>query len=183
MDKETASKVINKLQNTTTTVTAYGTSKPLPLCGEFTTKVCVGDTEVTAKFVVLDGHGKTLLSAFTAEKLNLLRINTVNHVLNKWESLYPQCFSGQVGCLKDFETKLHLNKEINPMVQQPRRLPFTRRKLVKKELDRLQKDGIIEKVQGPSAWVSPIVVVPKANNPDQVRICVDMRLAIKSVQR
>ena len=49
------------------------------------------------------------------------------------------------------------------------------------ELDRLDKLDIIERVDGPTPWVSPIVVVPKKSG--DVRICVDTREANKAVQR
>jgi hypothetical protein len=40
---------------------------------------------------------------------------------------------------------------------------------------------IIEQVDGPTPWVSPIVVVP--NKTGEIRLCVDMREANKAVQR
>lgn len=40
---------------------------------------------------------------------------------------------------------------------------------------------IVEKVNGPSKWVSPLVVAPQGEN--DVRICVDMRRANEAVQR
>lgn len=40
--------------------------------------------------------------------------------------------------------------------------------------------GIIEPVIGHSRWVSPLVIVPKA---DDIRVCVDMRLANKAIIR
>jgi hypothetical protein len=46
----------------------------------------------------------------------------------------------------------------------------------KDELKRLEKLDIIEKVDGPTPWVSPIVVAPKPKNPAEIRICVDMHL-------
>ena len=57
------------------------------------------------------------------------------------------------------------------------------RKKVEDELKRLEKLDIIEKVDGPTPWVSPIVVAPKPKNPDEIRICVDMRLPNKAVKR
>lgn len=41
------------------------------------------------------------------------------------------------------------------------------------ELKALEEQGIIEAVKGPSAWVSRMVVVPKADG--GVRICQDLR--------
>lgn len=41
------------------------------------------------------------------------------------------------------------------------------------ELDSLEADGIIRKVADPTAWVHPIVTVPKRNG--KIRLCVDFR--------
>ena len=42
------------------------------------------------------------------------------------------------------------------------------------ELDRLEEEDIIEKVTGPTTWVSPLVFAPEKNT-DEIRICVDLR--------
>ena len=48
------------------------------------------------------------------------------------------------------------------------------------ELERLKAHDLIETVNGPTPWVSPIVTVPKKNG---VRLCVDMREANKAIKR
>ena len=40
----------------------------------------------------------------------------------------------------------------------------------------LKDNNIIEKVEGPTPWVSPIVTFPQSNNAQRVRICIEMRL-------
>ena len=45
------------------------------------------------------------------------------------------------------------------------------------------KLNIIEKVDGPTPWVSPIVVAPKAKNLNEIRLCVDMREPNKAILR
>lgn len=65
--------------------------------------------------------------------------------------------------------------------QSPRRIPFHLRKQVEEELDNLERQGIIEKVEGPTPWVSPLVVIPKKNG--SVRLCVDMRMPNKAIRR
>jgi hypothetical protein len=47
----------------------------------------------------------------------------------------------------------------------------------------MEDADIIERVEGPTPWVSPIVVVPKPHNPREVRICVDMRQPNKAIGR
>ena len=77
--------------------------------------------------------------------------------------------------------KLHIDPSVTPKQQQHRRVPFHIRRDVEKELCRHEKLDIIERVNGPTPWVSPIVVVPKKSG--AVRICVDMREANKAVPR
>ena len=43
------------------------------------------------------------------------------------------------------------------------------------------EDDLIEPVNGPTPWVSPIVVVPKINY--KIRICTDAREANKAIKR
>ena len=57
------------------------------------------------------------------------------------------------------------------------------RRKVEEELVRLEELDIIEKVDGPTPWVSPIVAVPKPKSPNEVRICVDMRIPCTAIQR
>ena len=55
--------------------------------------------------------------------------------------------------------------------------------MVEKKLEALGKEDIIEKVTGPMPWISPLVIVPKPKNPDDVRTCVDMRHPNKAIKR
>ncbi|XP_068742404.1 uncharacterized protein [Montipora capricornis] len=94
---------------------------------------------------------------------------------------FPDVFTG-VGKLKDYQLKLHVNKDVKPVAQPVRRLPFGLREKVDKELDELLKEDIIEEVpNGPTGWVSPLVVVPKPDG--DIRICVDMRRANEAIER
>ena len=53
------------------------------------------------------------------------------------------------------------------------------RKAAAKELISLEEQGIIEKVEGPTPWVSSLVIIPKKNG--EVRLCIDMRRANKAI--
>ena len=100
----------------------------------------------------------------------------VHAIVNKHDAV----FNG-VGKLKEYQLKVHLNPDITPVAQPQRRLPFHVRKDVEKKLKELQDLDIIEDVEGPTPWVSPLVAVPKSNG--DVRVCVDMRRANEAVTR
>ena len=93
---------------------------------------------------------------------------------------YPRLFQG-IGKLKDVEIKLHIDKQVKPVAQPARRIPFHLRQQVEKQLKLLEQQGIIEQVEGPTPWVSPLVVIPKKNG--EVRLCVDMRMANRAIDR
>ena len=42
---------------------------------------------------------------------------------------------------------------------------------------------VTEKVDGPTPWVSNLVVAPKPNNPKEIRLCVDIRKANQAIKR
>ena len=113
----------------------------------------------------------------SATQLDLLHItNSVSRqsedISSKVSAKFPKVFEG-VGTLKDFQQTIHIDPTIQPIAQAPHRVPFHVRHKVEAKLDELQRLDIIEPVNGPTPWVSPLVVVPKPNG--EVRICVDMR--------
>ena len=68
-----------------------------------------------------------------------------------------------------------------PITQKPYTLPLEHAEYVQKELEILEKTGVI--VRSVSPWASPIVVVPKRTapgEPPKTRLCVDYR-AINSL--
>ena len=65
------------------------------------------------------------------------------------------------GTLSLNTTNQIIDPNIQPVTQPPRRIPFHLRKQVEAELKQLQDFDIIERVEGPTDWVSPIVVAPR----------------------
>ncbi|XP_052281060.1 uncharacterized protein K02A2.6-like [Dreissena polymorpha] len=88
-----------------------------------------------------------------------------------------------LGKLKDKQIKFHIDENVVPSSQPVRRIPFHVRKLVEQELNRLEELDVIEKVDGPTPWVSNLVVAPKPNATKEIRLCVDMRKANLALKR
>ena len=60
-------------------------------------------------------------------------------------------------------------------------MPYHTKEKISTELSRLLKSDIIEKVDGPTTWLNPIVVVPKSSG--KIRLCLGMRQANKAIIR
>jgi hypothetical protein len=93
---------------------------------------------------------------------------------------YNDVFHG-VGKLKDHQVRLHVDPSVTPVAQTVRRIPFSLRDKVESKVKELQELDIIEPVEGPTPWVSPVVVVPKPSG--DIRLCVDMRRANEAIIR
>ena len=88
-----------------------------------------------------------------------------------------------VGKLKDYQVKLHIDSSVPPVAQPHRRVPFQVRRQLEEQLEKDEENGVIERVDGPTPWVSPVVVAPKPKQPGKIRMCVDMRRANEAIQR
>ncbi|CAB3993230.1 Hypothetical predicted protein [Paramuricea clavata] len=141
----------------------------------------------------MQGTCSSFLSYETALALNLIKL-TINATENQQPEVqeknklkqsldkYNDRYHG-VGKLKDCQVHLHINETVTPSAQPHRRIPFHLRKGLEQELIRLEHESRIEKVYGPTPWVSPLLVVPKPKHPEKVRLCVDMRVANKAIDR
>ena len=165
------------------TIHPYG-SPPIIATELVNTEVKLPDGEsVQAEFLVLPGDQPSLLGKRTSEALGVLRIG-LHFVANSVLDLYPGITNG-IGHLKDFEVKIHVDPSVTPVARKHSRVPFHLRDKVKTELDNLEAQDIIEKVDSKDAteWVSRIVVAPKPKKPEEIRLCVDMRDANKAIKR
>ena len=171
---------IPQLKKSNTKIFTYGGEKPMKIIGKFEAMVESKKVFNIETFYVVQGNSGNLLSYQSAKNLQI--IETINsNTASNWKSQFPELFTG-IGTLKSNPVKLHIRSDVKPTAQRHRRIPFHMRKKVENELERLEKLDIIEKVKGQSTpWISPIVVVPKKN--DAIRICVDMRLPNKAIER
>ena len=165
---------------------AYGSENPSKIIGAFKSDVSWGETRLkNVEFVVYDGNCNSLLVNQTVTQLVVLKIlndSDVNAVEITRDILtdYNTCFEG-FGKLKDFALKLHVDDTISRVCQTLRRIPFNLRDELTGKLNELESLDIREKVNGPTNWVSPVIILPKTNN--DIQLCVDMRRASTDITR
>lgn len=83
----------------------------------------------------------------------------LNELLSKHSELFTESYKG----MKGLEAHITMRGDAKPVFVKARRVPYALKEQVEKEVDKLEKHGVIKKVDR-SLWASPIVVVPKADN-------------------
>ena len=191
------SKINLPLQNSKTRIFPYGSTEPLPLKGFFNARVTYKESSCITKFFVINNSTSgCLLSKSSLIELNILtfngdleqqnltgKINNITNNKSRYEELlrrFPEITQG-VGSLKDTELHLHIDRNVEPVIQPTRRMPFHLRPKVERKIKQLLSEDIIEPVSNHTTWLSPIQIVPSGNN--DIRMVVDMRQANKAIKR
>ena len=107
-------------------VCAYGSAIPLKIIGSFKTELrwrenCLKEVE----FLIYDGEGTSLIGNRTATELGVLNILSDVNALEESEDIladYVDCFEG-FGKLKNFQLKLPINSDIQPICRYPDNCP------------------------------------------------------------
>ena len=158
----------------------------LPVLGQLQVNVTCGDQQARLPLHVVAGHGSSLLGR---DWLRTLRLDwnciqqvqsTVNTNLHSLLQKHQAVFDDQLGLLKGFEAKIHVDPTAKPVFCRARSIPYSMKLKVQEALDRLVKDEVIEPVQFAS-WAAPIVPVVKSDK--SVRICVDFRITVNQASK
>lgn len=121
---------------------------------------------------MIEKEKQSLLGRETAIGLKVLRLGLeVRHIHEI--SAFPKW--------KGASVKLSIDYDVKPVQQPMRRIPIALEDKVSDKIQEAQKQDIIEPVNGPSSWISPMVIVFKGNG--DIRLCLDMRLANKAILR
>ena len=193
IDRKTFSSLRVKplLQPTSVHVVAYGGEK-VELAGMFMGTLEWKGQQVTDRFYVVPSGQTPILNLQNSQALGMIKVandegDKVYSVDNSSDPYWfmenhPELWAG-VGKLKGYQVKLHVDSSVMPVAIPHRRVPFHVRKKLEAVLERLETEDIIEQVSDPTPWVSPIVVVSKPKNPEEIRMCVDMRCPNTAILR
>jgi len=173
-----------RLHKTEARIFPYGAEKPLNLLGIIYCNTSYENKRQISRIYVADcPTAGCLIGKDSSIELGLLRIDTLNTVTlqdDAWEKKYTSVFKG-LGHLKNKKVTLKVKPDVRPVRQPLRRVPFHVRKNIEAEIQRLLDLDVIEKAEGPTSWVSPVVAVPKKDG--SVRLCVDLRLVNQAICR
>ena len=164
----------------------FDSDKPINFLGRFTTTVGSREGSVEAEIHVLKhaSSSPSILSYKTATALGVIQfVQTVSQDVKREEmrAVYPHLFSGEIGCLKDFELELYEDPSVKPSKQFHYRIPYHLQPRVKEHLDHHESKGLIEKATGPTTWISSSHVIPKKNG--DFRLVIDGRPVNKAIIR
>ncbi|KAI5707774.1 hypothetical protein M8J77_009608 [Diaphorina citri] len=174
------------LEHTNIKLRAFG-GTPIAVVGSYTLKVRRYNNMYNIVFIVVDKDHCPLLSAKTCEELNLIRFcNQITSEFQVEKHIHPEpiinefadVFQG-IGRMKG-EVQIEIINGRNPVRQAPRRIPITMREDLKKELEEMEKLGIITKENEYTDWVSNLTIVRKENK--QLRICLDPRFLNQAIK-
>lgn len=166
---------ISRKKEVDTGFRSYGGHK-LKFLGMFEAILRVASKQVRTTFYVADETGKVLIGLDSATQLKIIKIDYDVNNVNKADDKKP------FGKIKGVVVEIPIKDNVKAIQQPYRRIPAPLEKLVNDKIDELWQADIIEKIDT-SNWISPLVVVPKPDNPDEVRICVDMKRANEAVAR
>ena len=58
---------------------------------------------------------------------------------------------------------IYIDSQMTPLIQKMQRVPFSLKDKVTANINELLEHDIIEKVEDPTRWVSPVAVIPKSS--------------------
>ncbi|XP_058823888.1 uncharacterized protein K02A2.6-like [Topomyia yanbarensis] len=171
--KSSGIEVISCKKGTDRVLKGYANSIPLTVLGTFKAVVWVGTRSVVAEFFVVQGGQRALLGDTTSKRLGILKVGMgIDQVTGNFEPLTK---------ITGVCVHIHLDPNFKPIFQPMRRVPVPLEEAVNDKLKELMARDIIEEKKGPVSWVSPLVVVGKANG--EPRICLDLRRVNEAVLR
>ena len=199
-----------ELKTTKVKLNGYS-GEDIPVKGTVKLRCKFKEIDLLIIFYIVESNSKTVISLQTCKDLGIIKIlnevmkcgKTKNNDLkaqenelfkakvtkikgmqgselkNTIQKMYPEVFKN----LGNIEPAHHirLKETVQPVIHPPRKIPASMRSAVKEELSKMEKTGVIKRIEEPTEWVNSMVVVEKPAG--GLRICLDPRDLNKAIQR
>ena len=162
------------------------TGQRMSVVGQLTVLVKYQSQSHSLPLLIVAGDGPSLFGrdwlrhiTLDWKTIGLASMDQPNVQLNSLLQAYDDVFADEHGEMRHFKADLKLKDPTSsPIFKKPRPVPFALKEAVGIELDRLEDQGTLTKVNH-SEWAAPIVVVPKGDG--QIRICGDYKVTVNPV--
>lgn len=157
---------------------SYGSQSILKVLARFESVLIIpkADTKCVAEFFVIENARVCLISKSTGEQLEILRVGVDICSIgnnNENEAAFPTI---PIPALH-----IHIDKTVTPVKNLHCRIPIAMQEKAIEKLRWMITSDIVEPVNEPAEWTSPLICVPKGQK--DIRICIDMRQANKAIMR
>lgn len=133
---------------------------------------------------VIDSEQQPLLGREWIRVLDLLQFKRVHYLATPVDGKaevrvllerYKEITEVKLEKIQGLQARLRLKENVSPIFYKARTVPFKLIPIIEKELDRLEAEGIMERVNS-AQWATPIVPVLKKDG--SVRICGDFKVTV-----
>ena len=172
----------------------YGGKRRIKCVGYYVGPVMYEGAVANVGVYVVKDDVEPLLSGGASEALGILTFHGDQHVRRSvadekltdedpvkqvYLSKFPEVFTG-VGTFPDYVTKYYVDEDVPPVASPPRSHPYHLQASLDREIEKLEEAGVVEDHDGPSPWVSNLVLAPKDDG--GVRVTLDMREPNKAIR-
>lgn len=167
---------------------AYASSNPLSIIARLRITVAAESRaylEVDTEVYVIQGARRDLLGKMTARELNLLAMGSKE--MSAWTSsgsVYNVAITSKIKIFPKApveQVRFLINPEIVPSQQYYIRIPESLRQPAMDRLLKMEREGIIERVDGSPNWISGLNVVMKGAN--DFRLTLNMKKPNRAIMR
>ena len=156
------------------------TGEPMSVVGQMLVPVQYGSQRETLPLIVVGGNGPSLLGhdwlkSIRLEWKTIGLLDAGGAEVDVLLKRHKVVFSEELGTMKNFKAHLTVKDNATPVFHKPRTVPFAMKDSIEMEFERLEKEGIVERVSH-SEWATPVVPVPKGDG--RIRVCGDYKVTL-----
>ncbi len=136
-----------QLQKTSVNLKTY-TGQPIPVKGTVMVESIMVNKLTHCRWIRPEPDGRDWLKVVKLDWKTIGRLSTCQNVDSRVAAVqkqYQSAFSETLGTITPFKAKLSVTADTRPKFFKPRPLPFVLRDRVESKLDRLERDGFMEK--------------------------------------
>ncbi|XP_031334049.1 uncharacterized protein K02A2.6-like [Photinus pyralis] len=174
------------LRRCSTSLQCYDGKMIIPL-GSIRVNLCYQNNNFMTTLLIVNSNGPPLLGRDLISRLgiklvesknnNVYSINVVGNSksLNALLDKYEIIFRDELGKFSKSKVSITVPVNTKPIFCKPYNIPFAYKAKVEQELDRLEKIGVITKVET-NNWGTPLVPIIKKDN--SIRLCANYKITV-----